>query len=252
MASETARTLDVRAGRETTPTDALRAYVADRDLMLVLDNCEHVIDACAELASALLTSCPKARIVATSRQSLGVSGETVWKLEPLGAEEARRLFVERARQRRPEFIPTSDEDSTIAALCDRLDRLPLAIELAAARVNVLSTREILSGLETRLGILKGGERLSPPRHRTVRAAVAWSYELLDLSEREAIRSLAVFVGGFDVDAGESVAPGFSFDLLARLVDKSLIAVAETSGGKDEIPPARDRAGICVRLARAGR
>jgi predicted ATPase len=230
VAAEAARVLDVRAGPGMTPTEALRAYLPDRALLLVLDNCEHVVGACAELAGALLSSCPSARILATSRESLGVSGETVWRLEPLGVDEARRLFVERARQRRPEFIPTPEAEATIAELCDRLDRLPLAIELAAGRVNVLSPREILSGLESRLGILEGGPRLSSPRHRTVRAAVEWSYELLDIREREAMRSLAVFVGGFYADAAESVAPGFSFALLARLVDKSMVAVAQSPGG----------------------
>ena len=224
VAAETARMLDVRS--PTTPTAALRAYLAERDVLLVLDNCEHVADACAELAEALLTTCPKARIVATSRESLGVAGESVWRLEPLDPDDARRLFVERARQRRPGFIPTPEADSTIAELCDRLDRLPLAIEIAAARVSVMSTEEILAGFETRLGLLDSHARLAPPRHRTVRAAVEWSYELLDPAERQALRSLSVFVGSFDADAAESVATGLSFDLLARLVDKSLVAVAE--------------------------
>jgi non-specific serine/threonine protein kinase len=226
VAAEMARMVDVRSPSGTTPTAALRAYLAERDVLLVLDNCEHVADACAELARALLTSCPKARIVATSRESLGVGGETVWRLEPLGPDDARRLFVERARQRQPDFIPTPEADSTIAGLCDRLDRLPLAIEIAAARVSVMSPEEILAGFETRLGLLDSHARLAPPRHRTVRAAVEWSYELLDPAEREALRSLSVFVGSFDADAAESVAAGLSFDLLARLVDKSLVAVAQ--------------------------
>ena len=231
VASEAARILDVRAGRGSTPTEALRAYLADRDLLLVLDNCEHVVDACAEFASALLTFCPNARIVATSRESLGVSAETVWRLEPLRADDAHRLFVERARQRRPEFIPTPDADAAIAELCDRLDRLPLAIELAAARVSVFSPQEILSALETRLDVLGSGMRTSSRRHRTVGAVVEWSYELLDRREQAAIRSLAVFAGGFDADAAESVVPALSVDVLARLVDKSLIAVAERAAGR---------------------
>jgi non-specific serine/threonine protein kinase len=231
VAAETARVLDVHGPRGTTPTDALRRYLTHRDLLLVLDNCEHVVDACAALAGALLTSCGDVRILATSRESLGVNGETVWTLEPLGPEDAYRLFVERARQRQPEFMPSEDADATIAQLCGRLDRLPLAIELAAARVSVMSPAEVLASLETRLGLLGGGGRLAPPRHRTVRAAVEWSHQLLDPTEQEAFRSLAVLVGGFDADAAASVAPELSVDVLARLVDKSLVAVMETPRGR---------------------
>jgi predicted ATPase/DNA-binding CsgD family transcriptional regulator len=231
VAAETARMLDVRGPAGRTATDALRRYLRNRDLLLVLDNCEHVVDACAELATALLTSCRDVRIMATSRESLGVSGETVWRLEPLGPEDAYRLFVERARQRRPEFMPSGETDATVVRLCERLDRLPLAIELAAARVSVMSPAEVLSGLEARLEVLGGGGRLSPPHHRTVRAAVEWSHQLLDPAEREAFRGLAVFVGGFDAGAATSLAPGLSVDVLARLVDKSLVAVVETPRGR---------------------
>jgi predicted ATPase/DNA-binding CsgD family transcriptional regulator len=231
VAAETARILQVRGPAGTTATDALRGYLADRDVLLVLDNCEHVVEACAELAAALLGSCGAVRIMATSRELLGVDGEAVWRLEPLGAEDAYRLFVERARQRRPEFVPDEKTDATIAELCSRLDRLPLAIELAAARVGVMSPAEVLAGLETRLGTLGGGGRLSPARHRTVQAAVEWSHQLLDPPEREAFRSLAVFVGGFDAAAATSVGPGLSLDLLARLADKSLVAVLESPRGR---------------------
>ena len=231
VAAETARMLDVRSPTGTAATDALRRYLRNRDLLLVLDNCEHVVDACAELAAALLTSCRDVRIMATSRESLGVSGETVWRLEPLGPEDAYRLFVERARQRRPEFMPSGETETTVVRLCERLDRLPLAIELAAARVSVMSPAEVLSGLEARLDVLGGGGRLSPPHHRTVRAAVEWSHQLLDPAEQEAFRGLAVFVGGFDAGAATSVAPGLSLDVLARLVDKSLVAVIETPRGQ---------------------
>jgi predicted ATPase/DNA-binding CsgD family transcriptional regulator len=231
VAAETARVLAVRGPVGTSATDALRRYLADRELLLVLDNCEHVVGACAELAAALLGSCGDVRIMATSRELLGVNGETVWRLEPLGPEDAYRLFVERARQRQPEFTPSEETDATIAQLCARLDRLPLAIELAAARVSAMSPAEVLASLETRLGSLGGGGRLSPPHHRTVRAAVEWSHQLLDPTEQQAFRSLAVFVGGFDADAAISVAPGLSLDLLARLVDKSLIAVMETPRGR---------------------
>jgi predicted ATPase len=231
VAAETARTLDVRGPSGTTPMDALRRYLPERDLLLVLDNCEHVLEACADLAAALLTSSVRVRIMATSRESLGVNGETVWRLEPLGHEDAYRLFVERARQRRPEFMPSEETDATITQLCARLDRLPLAIELAAARVSAMSPAEVLAGLETQLDLLGGGGRLSPPHHRTVRAAVEWSHQLLDRTEQKAFRSLAVFAGGFDAQAATSVAPGLSLDLLVRLADKSLVAVMESPRGR---------------------
>jgi non-specific serine/threonine protein kinase len=197
----------------------------------VLDNCEHVVDASAELAAGLLGSCASVRILATSRESLGVSGETVWRLEPLRPEDAFRLFVERARQRQPEFVPSEAGDATISRLCARLDRLPLAIELAAARVGVMSPAEILASLEADVGELGGGARRVPPHHRTVRAAVEWSHRLLDAGEQQAFRRLAVFRGGFDTGAARSVLPELSVDLLARLVDKSLIAVNESPRGR---------------------
>src|SRR5690349_9548475 len=231
VAAETARTLDVRTSRGVTPTAALRRYLVSRDLLLVLDNCEHVIDAVAELAASLLTSCAGVRILATSREPLDVNGETIWRLEPLGPEDSHRVFVERARQRQPDFVPGAETDASIARLCERLDGLPLAIELAAARVSVMSPEEILSGLETRLGVLAGGGRLAPAHHRTVRAAVEWSYELLDRAEQEGFRGLAVFVGGFDGDAAAALGPALSLDVLARLIDKSLVTVMESPRGR---------------------
>jgi predicted ATPase/DNA-binding CsgD family transcriptional regulator len=230
VAAETARALEVRSPGETPATDSLRSYLAHRDVLLVLDNCERIVDACAELAATLLASCAEVRILATSRESLGVNGETVWRLEALAPEDAQRLFVERARQRRPRFMPTEEMDTTIARLCARLDRLPLGIELAAALMSVMSPAEALDGLDSRLGALGGG-RVSPAHHRTVRAAVEWSHQLLDPAEQQAFRSLAVFVGGLDAAAATSVAPGLSLDMLARLVDKSLVAVVESARGR---------------------
>ena len=230
VAAETARTLDVGRRRDATWTGALVSYLAERDPLIVLDNCEHVIEASAELADALLASCPNVRIMATSREIFDMPGERVWRLEPLDAEDARRLFVERARARRPEFMPDARADETITRICERLDRLPLAIELAAARVSAMSAEEVLAGLESRLGELRGG-RLAPPHQRTVRATVAWSYRLLETAEQAALRNLAVFVGGFDAEAGIAVAPGLSLDVLARLVDKSLVSASESPRGR---------------------
>ena len=230
VATDAARVLDVRTPSGSTATDALCGDLANRDLLLVLDNCEHVVDACAHLVAALLAACRGVRVLATSRESLGITGETVWRVDPLGSQDAHRLFVERARQRQPDFLPGRDTDLTITQLCARLDRLPLAIELAAARVSVMSPAEILTSLEPRLGDLGGHGRVSPPHHRTVRTAVEWSQQLLDSDEREAFRSLAVFVGGFDAAAARSVAPGLSVDVLARLADKSLVAVMRSARG----------------------
>jgi non-specific serine/threonine protein kinase len=231
VAAETARALDVRTSRGVTPTAALRRYLASRDLLLVLDNCEHVIDTAAELAADLLTSCAGVRILATSREPLDVNGETIWRLDPLGPEDSHRVFVERARQRQPDFLPGADTDAAITRLCERLDGLPLAIELAAARVSVMSPEEILGGLEKRLGVLAGGGRLAPAHHRTVRAAVEWSYDLLNRAEKEGFRALAVFVGGFDGDGAAALGPALSLDVLARLVDKSLVTVMESARGR---------------------
>ena len=246
VAAETARTLGVRDPR------ALPRALADREVMLVLDNCEHVVDACAELVTSLLTSCAGVRVLATSRESLGVDGETVWRLEPLDPQDARRLFVERARQRRPDYLPGEEADATIGRLCARLDHLPLPIELAAARVSVMSEAEVLADLDTRLGTLGGGGRLAPAHHRTVEATVQWSHQLLDPAEQEAFGNLAVFAGSFDAAGAAAVAPGLDIGLLARLVDKSLVAVLRTAGGRTRyrlLETVRDYA--LGRLAEAG-
>ena len=231
VATETARVLGLQARSGSSAVDALRQFLAEREALVVLDNCEHVIEQCAAVAEALLRSCRHIRILATSREPLGVSGETVWRLDPLAHEDAHRLFVERARQRRPEFLPDVDTAIVIETLCERLDRLPLAIELAAARTSAMSPREILVGLDARLDELGAVRRQSPAHHRSVRAAVEWSHQLLDPTEQKAFRHLAVFVRGFDADAARAVAPGLSLEVLARLVDKSVVAVVGGSRGR---------------------
>ncbi|HEV2058643.1 MAG TPA: LuxR C-terminal-related transcriptional regulator [Solirubrobacteraceae bacterium] len=231
VAGETARVMKVGTPAGATATDALRRYLADRDVLLILDNCEHVVEACAELAASLLSSCGRLRLLATSREILGVAGETVWTVQPLELEDARRLFVERARQRRPGFMPDEHTDATTDGLCARLDRLPLAIELAAARIGVMSVQEIAASLDARLGELAATARHASPRHQTLRAVVEWSYQLLTPAEQQAFRGLGVFVGGFDADAATSVAAELSLARLARLVDKSLVAVVESRPGR---------------------
>jgi predicted ATPase/DNA-binding CsgD family transcriptional regulator len=229
VATETARVLGL--GTQGGAIDGLRRYLTERDVLLVLDNCEHVVDECAELAAVLLGACPQVRVLATSREPLEVSGETVWRLDPLDAEDARRLFLQRARQRRSEFLPDEEGDVIVRTLCERLDRLPLAIELAAARTSAMSPAEILAGLEAYLGELGAVRRESPPRHRSVHAAVEWSHQLLDPTEQVALRHLAVFVGGFHAEAAAAAVPGLSLDVLVRLVDKSVVSVVAGSPGR---------------------
>lgn len=231
VAAEAARALHVRPGKGSTPTEALGRYLAERETLIVLDNCEHVLDQCSDLVAKLLSAAAGVRILATSREFLGVSGETVWRLDPLAPDHARRLFVERARQRRPDFLPDPPTDETIARLCERLDRLPLAIELAAARVSMMTPAEVFGALENRIEVLARAERDAPAHHRTVRAALDWSYDLLDEDEQAALRALAVFAGSFDADAAMAVAPSLSFDLLGRLVDKSLVSVVAPEAGR---------------------
>jgi non-specific serine/threonine protein kinase len=231
VAAETARALGIVPAPGESAVDAVRRSLAGRELMIVLDNCEHVLEASAALVTDLLSSCAELRILATSRESLGVNGETVWRLGPLGQDDAYRLFVERARQRRPDLVPTAEDEATIGELCDRLDCLPFAIELAAARITAMSPAELLAALDARLGVLEEGGSRTPAHHRTVRAAVEWSYELLSPGEAQALLPLAVFAGGFDADAAAAVAPGLTLDLLARLVDKSLVSVTRSRRGK---------------------
>ena len=224
VAAEAARVLGIRGAARDATTDAVRRYLADRDVFLLLDNCEHVLDACAELCITLLGACPNVRILATSREPLGIAGEAVWRLEPLLPQHSYRLFLERARERSPELVPDEYTEAAILGICARVDQLPLGIELAAARVSIMSPNEIFSSLDTHLGELGRPRRPAPAHHRSVRAAVEWSYTLLDPVEQAAFRGLAVFVGGFDAEAARAVAPGMSLDVLARLVDKSLITV----------------------------
>ena len=144
VAAEAARVLDIRGAARDATTDAVRRYLADRDVLLLFDNCEHVLDACAELGMTLLGACPQLRILATSREPLGITGEAVWRLEPLSPQHAYRLFLERARERSPELVPDEDTEAAIFHICARVDHLPLGIELAAARVSIMSPNEIVS------------------------------------------------------------------------------------------------------------
>jgi predicted ATPase/class 3 adenylate cyclase len=222
-------------GRST--MDTLLRFVRDRQMLVVLDNCEHLLDASAELVVALLGAAPGLTVLATSREPIGVAGEVSWRVPSLSlAHEAIELFVDRARRARPDFAVDDDNAAAVGEICRRLDGMPLAIELAAARVRALSVAEILEGLHDRFRLLTGGARTAVRRQQTLRASVDWSHALLSETECILFRRLAVLLGGFDLDAAQAVAGGGDveryqvLDLLTLLVDKSLV-VAEDSGGR---------------------
>jgi predicted ATPase/tetratricopeptide (TPR) repeat protein len=208
------------------PVALLIEYCAPRSQLLILDNCEHVIGAAANLAETLLTRCPGLTILATSREPLGVPGESVRPVEPLLPDHAHRLFAERAAAVRPDAAAVlGDEEAVeeaVTEICRRLDGLPLAIELAAARLRLLTPRQIADRLDDRFRLLTSGSRTVLPRQQTLRAVVDWSWDLLDEQERTALCEISVFAGGWDLDAAEAVCTGPVADLLGALVDKSLI------------------------------
>ena len=234
VAAARALGLPDQPGRST--MDTLLRFVRDRQMLVVLDNCEHLLDASAELVVALLGAAPGLTVLATSREPIGVAGEVSWRVPSLSlADEAIELFVDRARRARPDFRITGDNTTTVIEICRRLDGMPLAIELAAARVRALSLAEILDGLRDRFRLLTGGARTAVRRQQTLRASVDWSHALLSEPERVLFRRLAVFLGGFDVDAAQAVAGGGEMarfqvlDLLALLVDKSLVVADNNEG-----------------------
>jgi predicted ATPase/class 3 adenylate cyclase/DNA-binding NarL/FixJ family response regulator len=222
-------------GRST--MDTLLRFVRDRQMLVVLDNCEHLLDASAELVVALLSGAAGLTLLATSREAIGVAGEVSWRVPSLSLDgEALELFTDRARHARPGFAVSADNAAAVGEICARLDGVPLAIELAAARVRALSLAEILDSLHDRFRLLTGGARTAVRRQQTLRASVDWSHALLTEPERVLLRRLAVFLGGFDLDAAQAVAGGGELaryqvlDQLTLLVDKSLV-VADDSAGR---------------------
>jgi non-specific serine/threonine protein kinase len=213
-------------------------------LLVLFDNCEHLIEACAQVAAALLRACPHVAVLATSREALGITGETAYRvpslslpaaqaltLETLHESEAVRLFGERATAVQPHFALTPANAAAVAQVCQRLDGIPLALEMAAARVRGLSVEQLAARLDQRFRLLTGGSRAALPRQQTLRATVDWSYELLSAAEQTLFSRLSVFAGGWTLEAAEAICAGGSvaaedvLDLLLRLVDKSLV-VAE--------------------------
>jgi predicted ATPase/class 3 adenylate cyclase/DNA-binding CsgD family transcriptional regulator len=216
--------------------NSLLQFIGGRHMLLVLDNCEHLLDASAALTTTLMGGCPRLTVLATSREQIGMAGEVTWRVPSLSlADDAVRLFSDRAGHARPGFSINDDNAAAVAEICRRLDGMPLAIELAAARVRALSPQEILGGLQDRFRLLTGGSRTAVRRQQTLRASVDWSHALLTEPERILFRRLAVFMGGFDLDGCQKVvcdkdlAPHQVLDVLALLVDKSLVS-AETVEG----------------------
>jgi predicted ATPase/class 3 adenylate cyclase len=248
-----AAVLDVRESAEQSLMETLTRYLTDQDALLILDNCEHLIEGAARFAQEFLTACPGPTVLATSREILGVNGEATWRVPSLslpaiadelhdddsaehGDSEAVQLFLDRARAARADFLLNDSNQETVAAICRRLDGIPLAIELAAARVRAMSVEQIHERLDDRFRLLTGGGRASPRRQQTLRALIDWSYRLLDEAEQKLFCRLAVFQGGFTMEAAEDVCAfgGVEswdvMDLLLQMVDKSLVIAEDGRSG----------------------
>jgi predicted ATPase/DNA-binding CsgD family transcriptional regulator len=244
--------LEVTERPEEPLAKTLAEALRDREMLLVVDNCEHLVEAVARLVDSLLDSCPRVRLLATSREGLGVEGEVRWPVPPLSAPDPRRsptveelersestrLFLARARNRDPSFAFTPGSAQTVAEVCSKLEGIPLAIELAAARVGTLSLDQISERFEGSLELLTHGDRTAAPRQQTIRGTLDWSHDLLCERERKVFRRLSVFAGGWALEASEAVVAGEGIgksevmDLLTRLVEKSLVIAELTahSGG----------------------
>lgn len=249
LAAQIAVAIGAHAEGGGSAEQAVAAALHDRPVLLVLDNCEHLVEECARLVQIMLAACPELRILATSREALGVDGERSWLVPPLSlpdlqgpltreaalAAESIRLFVDRARNVLPSFELTQDNMESVVRICRRLDGMPLAVELAAARINVLTPGQIAERLDDRFALLTSASRSTLPRHRTLRATMEWSYQLLTGDERLLLERLSVFSGGFTLTAAEQVCSGGGIpdsrvlELLSSLVARSLIAVQEEAG-----------------------
>ncbi len=244
-----ASTLSVREQSGRPMTETLLDHFRPKKILIVLDNCEHLLSTCAQLAGSLLRSCPHLKILATSREGLSITGETLYPIpslslpdlqrlppvEHLTRYESVRLFIERTMAVLPAFTMTSRNAQAVVQVCQRLDGIPLAIELAAARTKVLPVEQIAARLDDRFRFLTGGSRTALPRHQTLRAAMDWGYDLLSEQERGLLRRLSVFAGGWTLEDAEAVCVGEGVEatdvlnLLTHLVDKSLVVAEERDG-----------------------
>lgn len=230
VAMQITRALQVAERHDVSAVDALIADVGSTPTLLVMDNCEHVVERAAGIAEELLRGCANLKILATSREALSISSETAWLVPPLEREEAIQLFIARARAAMPAFVLSASNASAVAEICRRLDGIPLAIELAAARVRALTPVQIAERLDNVFKLLTAGSRTALPRQRTLRGTMDWSYALLNAREQALLRRLSVFVGSFSLDAAEAVCQGeplTSDDILdgvTALVDKSLVVM----------------------------
>ncbi|MEX2542612.1 MAG: LuxR C-terminal-related transcriptional regulator [Trueperaceae bacterium] len=248
VALAVAAAVGVHEGPGQALVDTLAEQLHARHLLVVLDNCEHLVEACAELVGELSSACPQLHVLGTSRVPLVIEGEATFEVAPLpvpdpdarsastvAAVDAARLFEVRARQVAADFRIGDDNASAVAEICRRLDGIPLAIELAAARVRVLTPGQIAAGLSDRFGLLTGGVRGAPARQRTLEASLDWSYQFLDDAQRLALERLSVFAGSFELDAAEAVVGGAGIDsddvldLVAGLVEQSMVQVVQRRG-----------------------
>ena len=243
----TATSIGLRDEPRRPVIDMLSDYLGEKKMLIILDNCEHLLDACAELVDTLLKSCPNLKFLATSREALGIMGEAAYRVPSLGLPdlqqalekfrdyESVRLFEERAQLAQVDFSLTIENTSSVAKICNRLDGIPLAIELAAARVSMLSTEQIAARLQESFNLLTGGSRTGLPQHHTLRAAIDWSYDLLSPTEQTLFQRLSVFVDGWTLEAAESIAADANMksedilDLLSQLINKSLVNKEEIIG-----------------------
>ncbi|GAA2087372.1 BTAD domain-containing putative transcriptional regulator [Actinomadura alba] len=247
VAEQLSAALGVREEGAVGLEDALRS----RRLLLILDNCEHVIDSAADVVRRILAAAPGLSVLATSREPLGLAGEVVWAAPPLSQADAEQLFAVRAAAAAPGFVVTEHNAEAVATICRRLDRIPLALELAATRVRALGVHELSARLDDRFRLLAGGHRGVPPRQRTLRAVIDWSWELLTDDERKLLRGLAAFADGCTLETAEAVCRGDGQDVLdplIRLVDRSLVTVAD---GRRYRLPESIAAYALERLAEAG-
>jgi predicted ATPase/DNA-binding SARP family transcriptional activator len=245
-----ASALGVESRSSRPSEEAVAAHVDEREVLIVLDNCEHLVGACARLVESLLGACPNLRMLVTSREPLHAGGEVDWRVPSLSPEAAARLFAERATSVSSRFVASDENAAAVAEICQRVDGIPLAIEFAAARVGVLAPPQIAERLRDSLSLLAAARRTALTRQQTLTATLDWSHELLDADEQQLFRRLGTFAGDFDLMAVEAVCGG-DLDVLARLVDKSLVVVEEHGGAARYLLLDTVRHYSREKLARAG-